>query len=112
MMSISFDVKNDVRNRKVIANSHFYTDCKSAAFRFDGSNPSSPTRKSPNALHSDFFSYIRLAASSIGFAQCFGEYNITSAQAEISPRPHNTQIKVQPKKLHFFCGAAKTQTKL
>ena len=44
MMSISFDVKNDVRNRKVIANSHFYTDCKSAAFRFDGSNPSSPTK--------------------------------------------------------------------
>ncbi|MBR2719469.1 MAG: hypothetical protein IKB78_09270, partial [Clostridia bacterium] len=36
-------------------------------------NPSSPTRKSPNALHSDFFSYIRLAASSIGFASdiCF-----------------------------------------
>ena len=49
------------------------TDCKSAAFRFDGSNPSSPTRKSPNALHSDFFSYIRLAASDIGSASdiCF-----------------------------------------
>ena len=50
MMSTSFDVKNDVRNRKVIANSRFYTDCKSAAFRFDGSNPSSPTKsKSPRA---------------------------------------------------------------
>lgn len=28
----------------------FFTDCKSAAFRFDGSNPSSPTKwKSPRA---------------------------------------------------------------
>ena len=59
-------------------------------------NPSSPTRKSPDASHQDFFSYIRLAASSIaaqcywlapvilGFAQFNGEYNITSASAEIS----------------------------
>ena len=30
------------------------TDCKSAAFRFDGSNPSSPTRKNPLAKQADF----------------------------------------------------------
>ena len=59
-------------------------------------NPSSPTRKNPLAKQADFFSYIRLTASSIapqcywlapvilGSAQFNGEYNITSAQAEIS----------------------------
>ena len=34
------------------------TDCKSAAFRFDGSNPSSPTRKKPDASHRAFFNEI------------------------------------------------------
>ena len=49
-MSFWLDVKNDVRMRKHVANTHFFTDCKSAAFRFDGSNPSSPTNtKSPRA---------------------------------------------------------------
>ena len=38
------------------------TDCKSAAFRFDGSNPSSPTRKNPLAKQADFFNEARLAA--------------------------------------------------
>ena len=52
----------------------------------------SSARKNPLALQADFFSYIRLTASSIGsasdirkrvllgFAQFVGEYNITSAK--------------------------------
>ena len=43
MSSKAYVVKDVVKIRKVIANSHISADCKSAAYRFDGSNPSSPT---------------------------------------------------------------------
>ena len=46
----SFGVKSVVKIKKYVSITHFYADCKSAAFRFDGSNPSSPTKsKSPRA---------------------------------------------------------------
>ena len=34
------------------------TDCKSAAFRFDGSNPSSPTTKRSQSLRIEIFLYV------------------------------------------------------
>jgi hypothetical protein len=54
MMSLYFDVSYDVKIAKHVANSRFFTDCKSAAYRFDGSNPSSPTTKSPTPMVLDF----------------------------------------------------------
>lgn len=58
MTSMYFGVRNDVKTEKVIENSHVLPDCKSAAFRFDGSNPSSPTTKSPTPLGVGLFVYL------------------------------------------------------
>ena len=58
------------------------TDCKSAAFRFDGSNPSSPTRKKPDATHQAFFNEARLAAHE---ACCAHEAMLRIMKNEFSP---------------------------